>query len=109
MKWEEVVLFGKFLVGGISTMLATIALWSALGLPQVASQTYVDSKFQLASDSSKQTRSLVIDTQLQINKMTRKTLEAEKYQLEERRKTLPTDENWNRLQTVIEGKEQMVL
>lgn len=78
-------------------MLAIMALWTALGLPQVASQGYVDGKFQTVSDVAAQTRGLVINTQVQINRLSIQQLKSRQFQLEEANRVNPSLENRQRL------------
>ena len=105
MTWEEPKLFFKFLTGGIGVITGVMTLWLMLDLPQVASKDYVDKKFDLASTASKQTQAGLIDTRLQINKMTRQGLEAEKYRLEEQNKKTPDFEIQKRLNDIRQDLE----
>ena len=100
MTWEEAKLFLKFCVGGITVLATVVALWAGLDLPQAASKDYVNSKFALASDLTKSVQASLIDTRLQINKMTRQGLEAEKYNLEQKIKTNPDFEAQRRLNDI---------
>lgn len=81
MTWEEAKLFLKFLVGGIGVVTGIITFWITLDLPQAASKDYVDKKVILVADVSKQLQVSLVNTRLQINRMTRQQLEAEKYRL----------------------------
>jgi len=100
MTWEEAKLFFKFLTGGIGVITGVMTLWLMLDLPQVASKDYVDKKFTLATIASKQTQVTLLDTRLQINKMTRQNLEAEKYRLEEQNRKSPDFEIQKRLNDI---------
>ena len=101
MTWEEAKLFLKFLVGGIGVMTGVVTLWITLDLPQAASKDYVNTKIAIAIDANKTTQALLIDTRLQINKMTRQSLESEKYRLEEQNKKSPDFEIQKRINDII--------
>ena len=100
MTWDEAKLFFKFLTGGVGVITGVITLWLMLDLPQVASKDYVDKKFMLANTASKQTQATLIDTRLQINRMTRQNLEAEKYRLQEQNKRSPDFEIQKRINDI---------
>lgn len=105
MTWDEAKLFFKFLTGGIGVITGVMTLWLMLDLPQVASKDYVDKKFMLADITSKQTHASLIETRLQINKMTRQNLEAEKYRLEEQNKKNPDFEIQRRINDIKQELE----
>ena len=100
MKWSEAVLFFKFLAGGIAVLSGVATLWLTFDLPQVASKEYVDKKFVVAFDTSRQIQAILIDTRLQINRMTRQGLEGEKYRLEEQNKKAPDFELQKRINDI---------
>ena len=81
MTWDEAKLFFKFLVGGITVFTSVVAFWVTFDLPQAASKDYVDKKVILVTDANKHLQASLNFTRLQINKMTRQNLEAEKYRL----------------------------
>jgi len=103
MTWDEAKLFFKFCAGGITVFATVVALWSALDLPQAASKDYVNGKFALASDLTKTVQTSLIETRLQINKMTRQNLEGEKYTLEQKLKTSSDFEDQKRLNDVLQS------
>lgn len=70
-------------MASILTLSAIMGAWVFLGLPQVASQTYVDNKFKPVEEIRTQLNA----TRIQINRMTRQSLEAEKYRLTTESKT----------------------
>lgn len=79
--WRDFAQFIRFAIYSFLTFGSLVAGWVALDLPQVASKDYVNTKFQLASDSSRLVQSQLTSTRLMLNKMTRQGLEAEKYRL----------------------------
>jgi|SRR5690606_30317571 len=105
MTWEEAKLFLKFLVGGIGVLTGVVTFWVTLDLPQAASKDYVDKKIALAYDANKQTQVILIDTRLQINKMTRQNLESERYRLEEQNKLSPSFEIQKRINDIKQDLE----
>lgn len=78
--WREVRLFIRFMVYSIGGLGAIATLWVTLDLPQVASKDYVNGKFQPV-------QSQLVATRLQLNKMTRQSLETEHYRLTTESKT----------------------
>jgi len=100
MTWEEAKLFFKFCAGGVGVFATVVTIWVTLDLPQAASKDYVNGKFALASDLTKTLQASLTDTRLQINNMTRQSLEAEKYNLEQKIKTSPDFEAQRRLNDV---------
>lgn len=85
--WREVKLFVRFFIYSISALGAFVTLWITLDLPQVASKDYVNQKFQVASDSNKTVQNQINYVRIQMNRMSRQALEAEKYRLTEQAKT----------------------
>jgi hypothetical protein len=102
MSWEEAKLFFKFLAGGIGVVSGVIALWVTLDLPQAASKDYVDKKVILVADVSRQLQASLSNTRLQINRMTRQGLEAEKYRLTTESKTSNSYDIQKRIQDIEE-------
>jgi hypothetical protein len=102
MSWEEAKLFFKFLAGGIGVVSGVIALWVTLDLPQAASKDYVDKKVILVADVSRQLQASLSNTRLQINRMTRQGLEAEKYRLTAESKTSNSYDIQKRIQDIEE-------
>jgi len=102
MSWEEAKLFFKFLAGGIGVVSGVVALWVTLDLPQAASKDYVDKKVILVADVSRQLQSSLSNTRLQINRMTRQGLEAEKYRLTTESKTSNSYDIQKRIQDIEE-------
>jgi hypothetical protein len=102
MSWEEAKLFFKFLAGGIGVVSGIIALWVTLDLPQAASKDYVDKKVILVADVSRQLQASLSNTRLQINRMTRQGLEAEKYRLTTESKTSNSYDIQKRIQDIEE-------
>lgn len=100
MTWDEAKLFLKFCAGGLGVFATIVTIWVTLDLPQAASKDYVNSKFELASDLTKTLQASLIDTRLQINNMTRQSLEAEKYNLEQKIKANSDFEAQRRLNDV---------
>lgn len=72
--WKEVKLFFRFTFYSMTCIATFSGLWVFFDLPQVASKDFVISKFQPVQSQLNATR-------LQLNKMTRQTLEAEHYRL----------------------------
>lgn len=81
MSWDEAKLFFKFLIGCITVLTSVVAFWVTFDLPQAASKDYVDKKVIMVTDASKQLQASLANTRIQINRMTRQGLEAEKYRL----------------------------
>ena len=79
--WREVAQFVRFAIYSFLTFASIVGAWIALDLPRVASQGYVDLKFQLASDSNRIIQSQMTSVRIQLNRMTRQSLESEKYRL----------------------------
>lgn len=86
MTWDEVKLFIKFLLGSMAVVASVSGLWLTLDLPQVASKGYVNAKFIRVAGSTQALTSSLTSIKLQINKMTRQSLESEKYTLKQRLK-----------------------
>lgn len=105
--WVEIKSFLRFLSYSITTIAAFVGLWLTLDLPRVASKDYVNGKFQVAVDSSKVVQFQLNAVRLQINKMTRQTLEAEKYRLTLESKTNNAFDVQKRLQDLNEELEDV--
>lgn len=84
--WGEVARTIRYFFTSIVSLGAFVTAWIYLGLPQVASQTYVDTKFQLASEATRGVQSQVFSARITLNKITRQGLEAEQYRLTQQAK-----------------------
>ncbi len=93
--WREIKLFFRFTIYSFTGLGSLVGAWIALGLPQVASQTYVDDKFRPI-------QSQILSTRIQLNKLTRQNLEAEHYRLTQQNKTDSSYEIQKRLNDIIE-------
>ena len=100
--WGEVARTIRYFFVSITSLGAFVTAWIYLGLPQVASQDYVDKKFNIASDDNRGIKSQVLSTRIQLNKMTRQNLEAEQYRLTQQAKTDNSFEIQRRLHDIAE-------
>lgn len=102
MSWDEAKLFFKFLIGCITVLTSVVAFWVTFDLPQPASKDYVDKKVIMVTDASKQLQASLANTRIQINRMTRQGLEAEKYRLTADSKTNNSYDIQKRIQDIEE-------
>lgn len=100
--WREVKLAFRFIIYSFTGLGSFVAGWIALGLPQVASQDYVNTKFSVASEKTREVTSQVFSVRLQLNRMTRQALEAEQYRLTQQSKTDNSFEIQKRLRDISE-------
>lgn len=100
--FREVKLGARFFLYSVTTFITIAGAWTVLDLPRVASQTYVDGKFTVASEANREVKSQVFSARLQINRMTRQTLEAEQYRLTVQAKTDTSFEIQKRLHDIDE-------
>lgn len=100
MTWPQFYTTLRYFVTSILSLGAFVSAWIYLGLPQVASKDYVDGKFQTASDSSKIVQVQVNSVRIQLNKMNRQALEAEKYRLTNEAKTNNSFDLQRRIQDI---------
>jgi len=91
--WREVKLFVRFSFYSMTCIATFSGLWVAFDLPQVASKSYVDDKFHPVN-------SQLVYTRIQLNKMTRQALEAEKYRLTKELQTNNSFEVQQRLNSI---------
>lgn len=102
MPWAQFYLTMKYFVTSIVSLGGFVTAWIYLGLPQVASKDYVDSKFQLASEANREVKSQVFSSRLQLNKINRQALETEQYRLTIQAKTDTSYEIQQRLNDIRE-------
>ncbi len=101
-QWGEVARTIRYFFTSIVSLGAFITAWIYLGLPQVASQTYVDEKFKLASEATRGVQSQIFSARITLNKITRQGLEAEQYRLTQQAKTDNSFEIQKRLRDIAE-------
>jgi len=100
--WSEVTRTIRYFFTSILSLGAFVSAWIYLGLPQVASQSYVDTKFQVASEANREVKSQIFSARISLNRMTRQQLEAEQYRLTQQAKTDTSFEVQKRLSDVAE-------
>lgn len=100
--WGEVARTVRYFFTSIVSLGAFVTAWIYLGLPQVASQTYVDEKFKVASEANREVKSQIFSARISLNRMTRQGLEAEQYRLTQQSKTDNSFEIQKRLRDIAE-------
>ncbi len=101
-QWGEVARTIRYFFVSIISLGSFVTAWIYLGLPQVASQTYVDQKFQVANEANREVKSQVFSARITLNKITRQGLEAEQYRLTQQAKTDNSFEIQKRLRDISE-------
>ena len=101
--WSEVTRTIRYFFTSILSLGAFVSAWIYLGLPQVASQNYVDDKFKVASEATKSVQSQIFSARIALNRMTRQQLEAEQYRLTQQTKTDNSFEIQQRLHDIAEA------
>lgn len=91
--WREFTQIVRFAIYSFLTLGSLVTGWIAFGLPQVASQAYVDNKFNPI-------QSQIVPIRLQLNRMTRQALEVEKWRLTNDAKTNNSFEIQSRLRDI---------
>ena len=100
--WSEVTRTIRYFFTSILSLGAFVSAWIYLGLPQVASQNYVDDKFKVASEANREVKSQIFSARISLNRMTRQQLEAEQYRLTQQAKTDSSFEIQRRLHDIQE-------
>lgn len=114
--WQQFKLMAQFFIASIVSIAAFVAAWRALDLPVFATERYVSTsveiaisdvnkKFSLASEDSRQVKAALIAARLQLNKINRQSLEAEKYRLTQQARTTNSFEVQQRLRELDEQLE----
>lgn len=114
--WPQFKLMMQFFIASIISLASFVGAWKYLGLPVFATETFVHitvegavndftKKFTFVSDENRQVKSQLTATRLQLNKLTRQGLEAEKYRLTTISKTDNSFDVIQRLRSIEEELE----
>lgn len=119
MTWAQFKVFVGFFIASIISLGGVATVWVQFGFPVAASQNYVDvkhaiaikhteDKFQTASEDNRQVKSQLTSSRLQLNKINRQALEAEKYRLTQQAKTDITFEIQQRINDIADQIEEAI-